>query len=119
LNGIDAIRTPAAGPETSPVYYQYCIRASDPAALKHHAIRQGIDVEIMHVDICNKLELFGASQNHCPVAEATEHTLQLPVYAGLTQKDLDRIIRVIRQAVHRPVPLAPTTERRPQAEPPG
>jgi dTDP-4-amino-4,6-dideoxygalactose transaminase len=119
LNGIDAIRTPAAPPETSPVYYQYCIRASDPAALKHHAIRRGIDVEIMHVDICNKLDLFGPSQTHCPVAEATEHTLQLPVYAGLTDRDLDRIVRVIRQVVHQPVPLAPTSERRPQEEPRG
>jgi len=119
LNGIDAIRTPAANPETSPVYYQYCIRASDPAALKRYAIRRGIDVEIMHVDICNKLELFGASQTHCPVAEATEHTLQLPVYSGLKDRDLDRIVRVIRQAVHQPAPHAPTTERRAQEEPPG
>jgi len=119
LNGIDAIRTPPAYPETSPVCYQYGIRASDPAALKHYAIRRGIDVEIMHVDICNKLDLFGPGQTPCSVAEATEHTVQLPVYTGLKDRDLDRIVRVIRQAVHPPVPLSPATERRAQEEPPG
>src|SRR5207248_4514474 len=96
LAGVDTIEPPAAVPETESVYYQYCIRASDPDTLKHRAIRAGVDVEIMHVDICNVLDGFEPFKTKCPIAEATEHALQLPVYASLTEKDLERIIKVIR-----------------------
>jgi len=114
LKDTKEIQTPARPHETQPVYYQYCIRAEDPAALKRHAIRSGVDVEIMHVDICNNLELFEDSKTNCPAAEATEHTLQLPVYASLTEMDLERIIRVIREAAHPSSPFVRATERTPQ-----
>jgi perosamine synthetase len=97
LRGIQGIQPPAEVPETESVYYQYCIRVADPDLLKHRAIRAGVDVEIMHVDICNMLEVFAEFKTKCPIAEATEHTLQLPVYASLKEKDLDRIIAVIRE----------------------
>ena len=116
LSGLAAIQPPAAPPHTSSVYYQYCIRASDPETLKQRAIRRGIDIEIMHVDICNKLDLFAPCAPGCPAAEATAHTLQLPVYAGLTEKDLDRIIRVIRSSVLLPDSLATATEKTAQPE---
>jgi dTDP-4-amino-4,6-dideoxygalactose transaminase len=96
IAGIDAIQPPRTPPETKPVYYQYCIRTKDPDALKHRAIRSGVDVEIMHVDICNVLDIFEPFKTKCPVAEGTEDTLQLPVYASLKDMDLDRIIDVIR-----------------------
>ena len=101
LSGMEAIQTPAVLPATAPVYYQYCIRPSDPATLKVHAIRRGVDIEIMHVDICNTLDLFAPFHAKCPVAEGTEETLQLPVYASLTTSDLNRIIHVIRGAVNK------------------
>ncbi len=63
----------------------------------------------MHVDICNVLDLFEPFKRKCPVAEATEHTLQLPVYPSLNDKDLDRIINVIRAAT-RPMEQAPTRD---------
>ncbi|MBI3951147.1 MAG: DegT/DnrJ/EryC1/StrS family aminotransferase [Acidobacteria bacterium] len=81
---------------TSPVYYQYCIRVSDPSTLSRRAIRHGIDLEIMHVDICTKLDLFAPYASACPIAESTQGTLQLPVYSGLRPKYIDRIVRVIR-----------------------
>jgi dTDP-4-amino-4,6-dideoxygalactose transaminase len=96
LKGLDGIQPPVTPVETESVYYQYCIRAADPALLKHRAIRSGLDVEIMHVDICNVLDVFEESKTSCPNAEATDHTLQLPVYASLTKRDLSRIIDVIR-----------------------
>ena len=55
-------------------------------------------VEIMHADICKVLDPFEPFKTKCPIAEATEHTLQLPVYASLTEKDLDRMLKVIRAA---------------------
>jgi dTDP-4-amino-4,6-dideoxygalactose transaminase len=113
LKDIGGIQTPATPPETESVYYQYCIRAADPDLLKHRAIRSGVDVEIMHVDICNVLDVFHEFKTKCPEAEGTEHTLQLPVYASLKEKDLDRIIRVIREAVRPSGPLVAATERTP------
>jgi perosamine synthetase len=114
LNDIEGIQPPATRANAESVYYQYCIRASDPDLLKHRAIRSGVDVEIMHVDICNVLDVFGEFKTSCPVAESTEHTLQLPVYASLTEKDLKRIIEVIRQAVRPSGPFVTATERTPQ-----
>ena len=98
LAGTGSVQPPSPLPGTEPVYYQYCIRTADPHTLKHRAIRAGVDVEIMHVDICNVLDLFEPFRTSCPVAEATEDTLQLPVYASLSEQDLDRIINVILAA---------------------
>ena len=65
----------------------------------------------MHVDICNVLDVFEPSKTKCPVAEDAEHTLQLPVYASLTEEDLNRIIKVIREAVRPSNPLVAATEK--------
>jgi perosamine synthetase len=96
LKDTHGIQPPGSPDGTEPVYYQYCIRAADPDLLKHRAIRSGVDLEIMHVDICNVLDIFAPFKTSCPVAESTAHTLQLPVYASLSESDLDRIIKVIR-----------------------
>ncbi len=114
LKDVDGIQPPVPPSETESVYYQYCIRAVDPDTLKHRAIRSGVDVEIMHVDICNVLDVFEPFKTNCPVALGTEHTLQIPVYASLTEKDLDRIIAVIREAARPAGRLLTTTERTPQ-----
>lgn len=98
LNDLNSIIPPLSLPQVVPVYYQYCIRASDPAKLSHRAIRRGVDLEIMHVDIYNRLEIFAASACSCPVAESTEATLQLPVYSRLQPKDVKRVIQVVRDA---------------------
>ncbi len=98
LKDVKSILTPRVIAGASHVYYQYCIRVSDPGALSHRAIRRGIDIEIMHVDICNKLQLFAPSAKPCPGAESTEGTLQLPVYSGLRPKDVERILQVVRGA---------------------
>ncbi len=111
LREVPGIQTPAAPAGTESVYYQYCIRAAEPDLLKHRAIRAGVDVEIMHVDICNVLDVFNESKTKCPVAEATEQTLQLPVYASLTDRDLQRIVDVIREAVRPSSLVAATTHR--------
>ena len=97
LKGIHSILPPATIDGASPVYYQYCVRVSDPAKLSQRAIRKGVDLEIMHVDICNELELFAPAPS-CPAAESTRGTLQLPVYSGLSPTELDRVLRVVREA---------------------
>lgn len=98
LKSCRALLTPVTIPNATHVYYQYCVRVSDPATLSRRAIRRGIDVEIMHVDICSGLDRFGPFVAHCPAAESTEKTLQLPVYSSLRPKDIERIVRVVREA---------------------
>jgi len=105
LSSMPSILTPVNVPDAVPVYYQYCIRASDPAALSRRAIRKGIDIEIMHVDICNTLPLFAESACACPAAESTKNTLQLPVYSRLLPDDVERVLRTVREASHDLPPL--------------
>jgi len=100
-----SIEAPHCISEASHVYYQYCIRASDPASLSRRAIRRGVDIEVMHVDICNRLKLFSEFARSCPGAESTAQTLQLPVYAGLQREDVDWILHVIREAARELPPL--------------
>jgi perosamine synthetase len=95
LKDVRGIQPPAGLPDTESVFYQYCIRAADPDRIKHRAIRSGLDVEIMHVDICNVLDIFAESKTNCPIAETADRTLQLPVYASLKDGDLGRIIEII------------------------
>jgi hypothetical protein len=97
LRNLNSLRLPETIDDATNVYYQYCIRVSDPATLSRRAIRKGIDVEIMHVDVCSKLDIFSPFARSCPVAESTEGTLQVPVYSGLQPEDVERIIRVVRE----------------------
>ncbi|GBC81173.1 GDP-perosamine synthase [bacterium HR10] len=97
LAGMASLALPHPLPETEPVYYQYCIRVSDPEALTRRALRRGIDIEMMHVDICTTLPLFASEARPCPVAETAVETRQLPVYSGLHPSDVERIVRVIRE----------------------
>jgi perosamine synthetase len=111
LKDLVGIQTPVTPAENECVFYQYCIRAADPDLLKVRSIRSGLDVEIMHVDICNVLDVFEQFKADCPVAEGTARTLQLPVYASLTDKDVKRIIKVIREAVRPSDRFVTATER--------
>src|ERR1051325_8336977 len=95
------IQTPRVPPDVEHVFYQYCVYTSDPALLSQRAIRRGIDIETTHVDVCPKLELFKEFRVECPGAEATEKALQLPVYSRLRASDIERALRVVREASRR------------------
>lgn len=92
------IQTPRVPADVEHVYYQYCVYTSDPALLSRRAIRRGIDIETTHVDVCSRLELFNEFRAECPGAEVTEKTLQLPVYSRLRLSDIDRVLRIVREA---------------------
>jgi dTDP-4-amino-4,6-dideoxygalactose transaminase len=105
LAGIPALGLPRPLPDTDPVFYQYCIRVSDPVRLTRRAIRRGIDLEMMHVDICSQLPPFASEARPCPVAETAARTRQVPVHAGLQPRDVERIVRVIREISRDSPPL--------------
>jgi len=98
LIGWRSIQAPPVPPDVEHVFYQYCVYTADPARLSRRAIRQGIDIETTHVDVCSKLELFAEFRAKCPGAEATEKALQLPVYSRLRVSDIERVLSTVRQA---------------------
>jgi len=116
LSHMNSIRIPAMLPNVRSTFYQYCIRASDPERLSRFAIRRGIDMEIMHVDICNTLPLFLESARSCPNAEGTAHMLQLPVYASLRREQIDRILAVIQEVSSPAASIASFDPRQPAKE---
>lgn len=95
------IQTPRVPADVEHVFYQYCVYTSDSPLLSQWAIRRGIDIETTHVDVCSKLKLFEEFRAECPGAEATEKALQLPVYSRLRESDIDRVLRVVREANRR------------------
>ena len=97
LNEIPSIMLPRMIEGALSNYYQYCIRVSDPYKLSQKAIRRRIDICPLHIDICNTLELFSESYSPCPHAESMSQTLQIPVYEDLKERDLRRIIRVMKK----------------------
>ena len=98
LTGWRNIQTPHVPADVEHVFYQYCVYTADPALLSRRAIRQGVDIETTHVDVCSKLELFKEFRSKCPGAEVTEKALQLPVYSRLRVSDIDRVLSTVRQA---------------------
>jgi dTDP-4-amino-4,6-dideoxygalactose transaminase len=92
------MQTPRVPADVEHVFYQYCVYAADATRLSQQAIRRGVDIETTHVDVCSKLDLFAEFRADCPGAEATEKALQLPVYSRLRDSDIERVLRVVREA---------------------
>jgi dTDP-4-amino-4,6-dideoxygalactose transaminase len=97
LTDCRSIRTPQVQSGADHVYYQYSIYLSDPGTASRRAIRRGVDLETMHVDVCSRLPLFKSFAATCPGAEATSAALQLPVYSRLRTSDVDRVLHVMRE----------------------
>ena len=68
------------------MYYQYCVYVPDTEAIVKRCIRRGVDVAPMHVDVCPKMELFGASTASFPGAEKAATAVQVPVYESLSDR---------------------------------
>jgi dTDP-4-amino-4,6-dideoxygalactose transaminase len=109
LAGIPGVSVPHVPADRNHVYYQYCVYAPDRAEVMRRCIRQGVDIETLHVDVCTRLELFGArpgggsgnAASATPGAERAAEALQMPVYATLTDDQVEvvgqRVRRVLEQ----------------------
>jgi perosamine synthetase len=102
LAGLPGVEVPLAPPGRTHVYYQYCLYVPDRDRLVKDCIRHGVDLEMRHVDVCNQLPLFKASHVVAPGAERTADAVQVPVYAGLTDEEVERVARVVRRYAARP-----------------
>jgi dTDP-4-amino-4,6-dideoxygalactose transaminase len=96
LKRLPGVQTPEVPEGSGHVYYQYCVYVPDRDQLVRRALRQGIDVETLHVDVCSTLSMFG-SQPPTPGAERAAQVVQLPVYASLGTARAHRLARRIRR----------------------
>jgi perosamine synthetase len=81
------------------VYYQYCAYVPDRDAVVRAAIRRGVDIETLHVDVCTDLPLFAACpRDRTPGAHRAASVVQLPIYASLAPRDIDRVAAVVTAA---------------------
>ena len=59
FRGLPGVHVPYVPDDAEHVYYQYCVYAPDRDSLVRRALRRGVDVETLHVDVCSSLPLFG------------------------------------------------------------
>ena len=55
----------------------------------------------MHVDVCTRMELFDWNGPPAPGAEKASTAVQLPVYESLSDREIERVGRLVRQQVAR------------------
>lgn len=99
LREVESTVVPRVPPERFHVYYQYCIYPRDRDQFVRRRIRRGIDVEMLHVDVCPSLPLFGDCRLAAPGAERAAEAVQLPVYVGLSDRQMQWIARQVRRAL--------------------
>jgi len=112
LRGVPGVSLPARPSMSGHAYYQYCFYAPDRDEFVRRAIRRGVDVETLHVDVCTRLPLFGPATD-APGAERASEAVQLPAYVSLRTEDVMRITERIRAVLtawtppaHRARPVA-------------
>ena len=99
LGDVDHITVPRIPPDRTHVYYQYCAYVPDSETIVKRCIRRGVDVAPMHVDICSKMQLFGGNGKPAPGAEQAATAVQVPVYESLSDQEIERVGRLVRQQV--------------------
>ena len=77
-------------------FYQYCIYADNRDSVVRRALRRGVDLESLHVDLCSSLPLFASCRrDRTPGADHAAEAIQVPVYASLTDAECERVIDVL------------------------
>jgi perosamine synthetase len=102
------VQVPAERPERTHAYHQYCVQTDKRRALVGHCVRRGLDIERARVDVCPRLDIFVAERTPTPGADRAAQAVQVPVYASLTDLQMRRIAKVVREAL--------TTTARPPAD---
>jgi perosamine synthetase len=99
LRDVPGVRVPTVPADRTHAFYQYCAYVPSRDTVVDACLRRGIDIETLHVDLCSELDLFAASKVPAPGARLATHTIQIPVYEGLADKQLQRVADVVRDAV--------------------
>ena len=101
LGDVPGITIPQAPEGRTHVYYQYCAYVPDSQAVVKRCIRRGVDVAPMHVDVCTRMEVFGWSGPAAPGADTAATAVQVPVYESLSDEEIERVGRLVREQVTR------------------
>ena len=101
LGDVPGVTIPQIPRERTHVYYQYCAYVPDSATIVKRCIRRGVDVAPMHVDVCSRMELFNWRGPAAPGAEYASTAVQVPVYESLTDREVERVGRLVREQVSR------------------
>jgi perosamine synthetase len=104
LAGLPGISVPQVPSKRTHVYYQYCVYGPQRDELVVRCVRRGIDIETLHVDVCPELEMFADSTVEpagSPGAVRAAGAMQIPVYSTLTDTQVERVARVVRDVLKR------------------
>lgn len=102
LGGLPDVHVPRVPPDRTHVYYQYCVYGSGRAerdALVVRCVRRGVDVETLHVDVPPDMPLFAGAAAEADGARRAAQAMQIPIYAGLTREQVDRVAATVRDAL--------------------
>src|SRR5215831_9380160 len=102
LAGVPGIQPPVVPPDRTHVYYQYCVYGPDGPQrdeLVVRCVRRGIDIETLHVDVPPDMELFGTVRSEAAGARRAAQAMQVPVYAGLTREQIERVAATVRDVL--------------------
>ena len=99
LGDVPGITLPHIPADRTHVYYQYCVYVPKIETVVKRCIRRGVDVAPMHVDVCTQMELFDWKGPSMPGAEHAAMALQVPVYESLSDREIERVGRLLREQV--------------------
>jgi len=101
LHDVPGVTIPRVPADRTHVYYQYCPYVPDSESLVKRCIRRGVDVAPMHVDVCTRMDLFNWQGAAAHGAEHASTAVQVPVYESLSDREIERIGRLVRNQVSR------------------
>jgi len=102
LSGVPGIQPPIVPPGCTHVFYQYCVYGPEREKrdeLVVRCVRRGIDIETLHVDVPPDMELFGTVRAEADGARRAAQAMQVPVYAGLTREQIERVATTVRDVL--------------------
>jgi len=97
LGDVSGVTIPRIPEGRNHVYYQYCPYVPDYLDLVKRCIRRGVDVAPMHVDHCTTMEIFDWKGPASPGAAKAMTAVQMPVYESLSDAEIERIGRLVRE----------------------
>ena len=102
LGELAGIHVPFVPPDRTHVYYQYCVYGPDGPKrddLVVRCVRRGIDIETLHVDVPPDMELFEGATAEADGARRAAQAMQIPIYAGLTRDQIERVATTVREVL--------------------
>jgi dTDP-4-amino-4,6-dideoxygalactose transaminase len=102
LGQLPGIQVPRVPPDRTHVYYQYCVYGPDGPKrddLVVRCVRRGIDIETLHVDVPPDMELFEGATAEADGARRAAQAMQIPIYAGLTRDQIERVATTVREVL--------------------